>query len=148
MRWKNAGLVLAIIGLVVLGGQIVAFADKAAAESSVVKIIELKIIVLAGEADRLKKPNQINNAKQLGKVITDNSERARISEQFDFDSQKLLYFRWSGSSGDKLSFVIKTTGKTNKVTFYYRMGAQDDVEQHAFLYAVDKGAICGFTVLK
>jgi hypothetical protein len=58
----------------------------------------------------------------------------------DFNKELLLYFAWSGSGGDKLSFKVADGKKEPVVVFSYSRGLTDDVQMHYRLYAVAKNA--------
>jgi len=83
------------------------------------------------------KPAKITTVAELGEVIPDGLARIQIATQVDFTEQYLLFFRWSGSGGDKLT--PKVDAGTKAVVFQYQAGLTDDLRHHAHLYVIKKG---------
>lgn len=75
------------------------------------------------------------------KAIADEASRDAIKKQVDFAKEKVVVFAWSGSGGDKLVPGTSPTAARLSVIFTYTAGATDDVKQHAFVFAVPKGAM-------
>src|SRR6185369_267833 len=74
---------------------------------NVVKVIDVKGLKLATseEAFSPKIGVVITSAGELAKAISDKESVAKVASQVDFTKEKLVYFKWSGSGGDKLSFT-------------------------------------------
>ena len=78
--------------------------------------------------------------KRLAKAVEDASAQDTIKKAVDFGKQKLLYFAWSGSGGDKLGFTVGKGDKAPEVTFRLTPGLTRDLRAHFKLYAVAKDA--------
>jgi hypothetical protein len=87
------------------------------------------------------KPVKIANDMELIKHIPDQVAQDKIKTQVNFKKEYLLYFRWTGSGTDKLSYqVVADKDKKPVVRFAYMAGFTDDVRHHARLFAIDKDA--------
>jgi hypothetical protein len=110
--------------------------DKAA-----VRKLELKGAKLGIPKGKVANPTEITTAEQLAKAFPDEQElQAKIKSQVDFTKEKLLYFAWSGSGGDSLSFQVDKGEKGPVVTFMYKRGLTRDVRGHHALYAMPRDA--------
>jgi hypothetical protein len=108
--------------------------DKAA-----VRKLELKGAKLGIPKGNLTKPAEITNAEQLAKAFPDEQElQANIKKQVDFAKEKLLYFAWSGSGGDSLSFQVEKGDKGPVVTFLYKAGLTRDLRGYHAVYAMPR----------
>jgi hypothetical protein len=131
-----------LVALVALLSAWVAFEDARAElhEKDVpIKNIDSKDLKLTPVDGRIADPKIIANEDELAKTVEDKDSREKIARQVDFKTQKLVYFAWSGSSGDRLSF--KTSG-TNKVVFHFMPGNTLDLRRHFYLFVVPKDAVC------
>jgi hypothetical protein len=117
-------------------------------KESVVKEISLKDLKLgpASPNNDVKKRTNITSAAQLAKAFPDKDTLDKIAKHVDFAKQYLVYFRWSGSGGDKLTVSIDKTASKPAVIFEYVAGLTDDLRQHAKLFAIDKSA--GYSILR
>ena len=116
-------------------------------KDSVAKEISLKDLKLdpAPPNNDVKKRTNITSAAQLAKAFPDKVTQDKIAKQVDFAKQYLVYFRWSGSGGDKLTVSVDKTAGKPVVVFQYEAGLTDDLRHHARLFAIDKNA--GYSIL-
>jgi hypothetical protein len=79
-------------------------------------------------------PTRITNAEELAKAFPDSDEDwlNRIARQVEFAKDELLFFAWTGSSTDRLSFKVEETRKGPVVVFSYRQGLGDDIPRPKF----------------
>jgi hypothetical protein len=87
------------------------------------------------------KPAKITNAGELAKAFPDRGEEwlAKIARQVDFEKDELLFFAWTGSGTDKLSFKVEETKRGPVAVFSYKQGLGDDIPRPRFrLYAIAK----------
>lgn len=87
------------------------------------------------------KPTVIGNGEELAKAIPDEQTRARIRKEIDFDKERLLYFAWTGSGEDRLTWdvnVLCSKSREREVIFRYHRGRTDDTKSHIRLLAIPK----------
>src|SRR5262249_25095486 len=89
-----------------------------------------------GQAD---KPTEITSDEELAKAFPREEARAKIKKEVDFTRQKLVFFAWSGSGQDKLSFKAGN-GEKPGITFTYEPGRTKDLRPHIHLYSVPRDA--------
>ncbi|MCI0459329.1 MAG: hypothetical protein L0Z62_20460 [Gemmataceae bacterium] len=87
-----------------------------------------------------KKPTVITNAEELAKTFLETDRQEAIQKQVDFAKDKLLFFAWSGSGGDRLTPTVDKGKDGPAVTFAYSPGLTRDLRAHVHLYAIPKGA--------
>jgi hypothetical protein len=80
-------------------------------------------------------PTAIKSADDLAKSPALKDSADAIKKEVDFDTQKLVFFAWSGSGGDKIAPDAKTAG-----TFTYTAGLTRDLRPHVHLFVVPKDA--------
>ena len=87
-------------------------------------------------------PTEINNAEELAKAIPDKEAQARVKKEVNFRREKLLFFAWAGSGGDRLTFDEKLAkGKKGpEAVFHFKRGLTRDLRAHHKLFAVPKKA--------
>lgn len=85
------------------------------------------------------KPAKITSTMELAKIFPAQETQEKISKQVDFKKQYLLYFRWTGSGGDKITPVLKMATTGPVIVFQYKAGLTDDVAHHARLFALKQG---------
>jgi hypothetical protein len=106
---------------------------------AVVRQIDLQGFTRAATRGVASKPTRITNAEELAKAFPDTDEEwlARIARQVDFEKEELLFFAWTGSSTDRLSFKVDQTRNGPFVVFSYERGRGEDMPHPRFhLYAV------------
>ena len=72
-------------------------------------------------------------------MFKDEAVRNEIKNKVNFRAQKVLYFRWSGSGGDKITYRTKKDKKDTQVHFLYTAGLTDDLRHHARVFAIRRG---------
>ena len=120
-----------------------AYADEANKEGKdrLVREIDLKGFTRTSTTGVASKPTKITNAEELAKAIPDADKewRDRIAKQVDFDKEELLFFAWTGSGTDSLSFKVEETKRGPVAVFRYKQGLGDDIPRPRFrLYAIAK----------
>jgi hypothetical protein len=88
---------------------------------------------------RVSQPVTIRSADELAKAIMDETAVAAVKKAVEFEKEQLVYFAWSGSGQDKISFE-PTAGAAPTVTFTYTPGRTRDIRPHARLFALPKDA--------
>ena len=86
------------------------------------------------------KPAVIENHDTLTKTFGD-AKATKIIGQVYFDRQVLVFFQWSGSGQDKLTYAIQNQNEEATVVFKFRAGRTRDLRPHAHLYAIRKSVI-------
>jgi hypothetical protein len=106
--------------------------DKHAA----VREISLEGLKAPAKGD-VTKPKEISSEAEVVKVFEQTEVAARIKKAVDFGKQRLVYFTWSGSGGDRLTYTV---GKRSDgpVKFRFHKGLTLDLRPHHHLYAIDK----------
>lgn len=94
---------------------------------------ELKIPAMRG--GKATEPTVIKSADDLAKSPALKDSADAIKKEVDFDTQKLVFFAWSGSGGDKIAPDAKTAG-----TFAYTAGLTRDLRPHVHVFVVPKDA--------
>ncbi len=123
--------VLAILALAV-------FAVSVYAGESAVRAIDTKGLNLGKAEGEVMKPQIISSAEELAKAIPNEEALAKIKKEVNFGKEKLLFFAWSGSGGDKLGF--STNDKNTGVTVVYKAGLTRDLRPHYYLLVLPKDA--------
>jgi len=110
-------------------------------KDGVARAIDLKDFTRTRTSGMATKPTKIANAEELAKAFpdTDKESRDRIVQQVDFEKEALLFFAWTGSATDALSFKVEETKRGPIAVFSYKPGRGDDVPRARFrLYAIAK----------
>ena len=105
--------------------------DKAAVKEIPTK--DLKIGFPKG--GRPNMPTEVKSAEDLAKNESLKGAADEIKKQVNFDKEKLVFFAWGGSGGDKITADEKTPG-----TFVLKRGLTRDFRMHVMLFAVPKDA--------
>jgi hypothetical protein len=116
---------------------------REAPASIAVREIDLKGYKAEWKSGSVLKPAEIVNAEELAKAIPDKEWQAKITRQVDFAKEKLLFFVWMGSSGDRLSFVTAPGKDGQPVVFRYAENFEHMMvaPQHFRLYVIPREAI-------
>jgi hypothetical protein len=133
-------LALAIGGLTLSAA---AFAEDKAKEEkkdAIVRELDAKGVPRVLERGTVDKPTIITSAEELAKAISVEEVQARIKKEVDFAKEKMLFFAWSGSGGDKLTPTVEKGEKGPEVVFQYRRGLTKDLRPHVHLFAIPKDA--------
>ena len=110
-------------------------------KDGLVRLIDLKGFTRHATAGVATKPTRITNAEELAKAFpdTDREWRDQIGKQVDFEKEELLFFAWTGSATDSLSFKVEQTRIGPVVVFSYKQGRGEDMPHPRFrLYAIAK----------
>src|SRR5256885_14795387 len=89
---------------------------------------------------RFGEPTVITSPEELAKAITDEAAVAAIRKAVDFKTDKVLYFAWTGSGHDKLTFTTAEGKKGPEATFSYTPGKTRDIQPYKKLFALTKDA--------
>ncbi len=83
----------------------------------------------------VQKPETVDSARQLAELVPDEKQAKDLGKRIDWDKQRVLVFRWSGSGQDRLEFT--SDGKSPaKVEFVLRPGLTRDLRRHARLFVI------------
>jgi hypothetical protein len=115
-------------------------AGVSAAEPKEVAVRALDIKVDAPAKGRPTEPTAITSAEELAKAIPDEAAVAAVKKAVDFHLEKVVYFAWSGSGQDKVTFPTTTGAKGPEVTFTYTPGRTRDFRPHVKLFVLPKDA--------
>lgn len=92
-------------------------------------------------------PLVISNREQLIIAIADPAAVQAILEAADFDRQKLLYFSWSGSGGDRLAVEPSMVDGHVHLELQMRFGVTNDYRPHQGLLLVPNDTDWAFEVV-
>jgi hypothetical protein len=137
---KTRLLALAFCGLTLSAG---AFAEDKAKEGkkgAVVKELDATGAPRVLERGDVTKPTPITNAGELTKAIPVEAVQERVKQEVDFAKRQVLFFAWSGSGGDALTYTVEKGKKGPVVIFQYRRGLQKNLAPHVRLFALPKDA--------
>ena len=81
-------------------------------------------------------PTVIGTADALAASFRDSEIRDQINNRIELRTQDLLYFSWSGSGQDKLTFTVDGF----VAVFQYTPGITKDLRPHTALFAIGKGS--------
>jgi hypothetical protein len=108
-------------------------------KDALVRVIDLKGFGRDRTSGVASKPTRISNVEELAQAFpdTDKDWRDQIARQVDFEKEELLFFAWTGSNTDRLSFKVEETRRGPVVVFSYKAGLGDDVPRPQFrLYSL------------
>ncbi len=117
--------------------------DSGTDKDAVVRELALGGLRIEARAGRVDKPTPITDAEGLAKVFPNEDLQRRLQQEVDFKKQKLLFFAWGGSGGDRLTYKVEKGKKGPEVVFLYRRGLTRDLRQHRHLFAITKEATWG-----
>ena len=86
-------------------------------------------------------PVILESEKAVTELFTDKHTREGLIMQVDFETQKVLYFRWAGSGQDKLTHKVKGEGDEKTVVFSLERGRTRDRRRHTKVYTVPKSVM-------
>jgi hypothetical protein len=133
-------IALLICGLTISAG---VFADEKATDEKkedVVKVLDAKGVPRVLERGDVNKPVAITNAEELTKAIAGEEVQVRLKKEVDFTKQQVLFFAWSGSGGDELTYTVEKGAKGAEVVFQYQRGLLKNLAPHVRLFAIPKDA--------
>ena len=135
---KTQLLALAACGLTLGAGA--SAQDRGPKQGAVVKELDAKGVPRVLERGDVNKPTAITSAKELATAIPGKEVQARLKKEIDFRKQQILFFAWSGSGGDKLTYRLDKGATGPVVIFEYQRGLQKNLAPHVRLFAIPKGA--------
>ncbi len=108
----------------------------AADEKPTVKEIPTKDLKITfPKGGKATEPTEIKTAEELTKSAALKDAADEIKKQVNFEKEKLVFFAWAGSGGDKITPDEKTAG-----TFTLTRGLTRDLRMHMRLFVVPKDA--------
>jgi hypothetical protein len=137
---KTPLLALAICGLTLSAGAFAKDKAKEGKKDAVVEELDTTGVPRVLERGDVTKPTAITSAEELTKAIPVEAVQARVKKEVDFTKQQVLFFAWSGSGGDKLTYTIEKGKKGPEVIFQYQRGLQKNLAPHVRLFAMPKNA--------
>jgi hypothetical protein len=111
------------------------------AKDVVVRRLDLKGVKLSSrdaERGKVDKPVVITDSVGVAEAFPDEASQALIGKQVDFKKDKLLFFQWAGSGGDRLTPAVVDTPEGAVVEFRYAAGFTDDYQRHFHLFALPR----------
>ncbi|MCS7166125.1 MAG: hypothetical protein RMI91_12555 [Gemmatales bacterium] len=91
------------------------------------------------ERSRVDMAVVITDAEGLADAFPDENSQQAIAAQVDFRKEKLLFFRWAGSGGDRIRPQVQRANGNVRVVFKYQRGLTHDLHGHHYLFAVPRG---------
>jgi hypothetical protein len=135
---------LAMIGLALLAFVLpldMHAGEKDKGDKKDVREIKLKGTKKGFPRNPVDKPAVITSDKELNEAFKEDAdEAARLKKEVDFGKERLVYFFWSGSGGDRLNYKVDQDKKETAVLFLYTPGLTRDLRAHYHLYAIPKDA--------
>ena len=106
-------------------------------QQGALEVIDLSELVKGVQAAQTAfgDPKVIGTDDALAASIRDIAIRDQISNRIELQTQDLLFFSWSGSGQDKLTFTIDGS----VAVFQYAPGLTKDLRPHTALFAINKG---------
>ena len=92
-----------------------------------------------GGRGSVQKPETVDSARRLAELVPDEKQAKDLAKRIDWDKQRVLVFRWSGSGQDRLEFTSAGTSPA-KVEFVFRPGRTRDLRRHARLFVIARDA--------
>ena len=127
MRHALAGAVVLCLGTVM--------ADEKKEDRPTVRALDVK--VRGPATGKANAPAVLATAAELAKALGDDA--AAVQKLVNFETEKVVYFAWSGSGQDKITPAAGAGGK-GEVTFNYALGLTRDFRPHHRLFAVPRDA--------
>jgi hypothetical protein len=128
-----------IWGMALLAGLLMG-PSQGSAKRPAVRELDLTGVTGAVPQRPFGEPLVISSGKELRKAFPEKELQARLMRETDFKKERLLYFTWSGSGGDKLEARLEADRKPPEVVFTYRPGLTRDLRPHRRLFAIPKKA--------
>lgn len=134
MRTKLLSLAMAFLFL-----PLVTLAAEAQNDAAV-KELDLKGLKRELPKGKIDAPTVLASVEELAKAFPEEDVQGRLKKEVDFTKQKLVFFAWSGSGGDRMAFQVEQGDKAPTVVFQYTRGLTRDLRSHFHLYTVPKDA--------
>ncbi len=126
--FRTSAIVLTFLLFAILG---IRADDK---KDITVKEVDLKALKREFPKSGFGKPTEITSEDELKKAIPEEDVQAKLKKEIDFGKQKLLFFAWSGSGQDKLTYEVGKEG----VIFKHVPGLTLDLASHFHAFIVPK----------
>jgi hypothetical protein len=110
-------------------------AEEKKDERPAVRALDMKVQQPAN--GKATAPTVLATAAELNKALGDDA--AAVQKLVNFETEKVVYFAWSGSGQDRVT-PAAPTGKGREVTFNYTQGRTRDFRPHHWLFAVPRDA--------
>jgi hypothetical protein len=107
-------------------------------KDSDVKEVDLKGLKRDIPALGFDKPTVITSEDQLKKAFPEEDTQARLKKEIDFAKQQVLFFAWSGSGQDSLTFEVAKGSSADEVVFKFVGGRTKDLKGHFHAYVLPK----------
>ncbi|MDW8222211.1 MAG: hypothetical protein RMJ82_04595 [Gemmatales bacterium] len=130
------GLMACSLGMTVLA---VYAQDENKIQVRSLDLSRVKLNPREAELSRLDMPVVITDAEGLAEAFPDKGSQEAIAGQVDFRKEKLLFFRWAGSGGDRLTPKVQRGKENIVVVFHLSPGLTDDLRRHFYLFALPRG---------
>lgn len=104
----------------------------------VARAIEVSVKVAGFPKTKATEPIVLKSKKEVEDQFADEATREAILKEVDFTKEQLLYFAWSGSGQDQLTFDEKKNDE-NQIVFRHRPGKTRDLRSHHRLFAMPSG---------
>ena len=125
-----------VIAITLIAGTLVAEEKKDT--SSVVRPLDVEV---TGPANgKATAPVVIASADELAKALGDDKAADAVRKLVNFETEKVLYFAWSGSGKDQITYQVDDGKPGPEVTFVYTRGLTRDFRPHRKLFAIPKAA--------
>jgi hypothetical protein len=134
---KTRLLALALCGLTLSAGT---FAEGKEENKDAVKELDPTGVPRVRERGDVNKPTAITSAEELAKAIPVEEVQTRLKKAVDFTKQQVLFFAWSGSSGDMLAYTAEKGEKGPEIIFQYQRGRRTDLVAQVRLFAIPRDA--------
>jgi hypothetical protein len=112
--------------------------DKKDATTSAVRPLDVKAEGPA--AGKATAPVTIVSAAELEKALGDGATAKAVKKLVKFETEKVVYFAWSGSGQDRITHTVVMGKKGPEVTFTYAQGRTRDFRPHHKFFALPKDA--------
>lgn len=99
----------------------------------------VKLLSKEAERSQYQRPLVITDAEGLADAFPDKGSQQALAKQVDFAKEKLLFFRWAGSGGDRLRPQVIDNKDGPLVVFRFSAGTTDDLRRHFHIFAVPRG---------
>jgi hypothetical protein len=136
---KNQLLALVICG-VALSAEAFAEDKVQGPKKDTVEELDATGIARVLERGDVNKPTAITSAEELARAIPAKEVQTRLQKTVDFTKQQILFFAWSGSGGDKLTYRLDKGATGPVVIFEYQRGLQKNLVAHVRLFAIPRNA--------
>jgi hypothetical protein len=108
-------------------------------KEATVKEIELKGLKRDNPNTKYDNPTVIKTEDDLKKAFPEEETQTAVKKEIDFGKNQILFFAWSGSGQDALSYEVNKDNP-NEVIFKFTPGRTKDFRSHFHAYMLPKVA--------